>query len=123
MPVDFFPTTAELVRVLPEIILVIMGTLIMALEPLAPYNRQSFLGTFSMVALIAAIPLSLLTFADPGPAFGGMLLIDGFATFFRLLVLIVGVLTIILSRPYLEREKVESGEFYALVLFSIVGQF
>ncbi len=122
MPVNFFPTTAELVRVLPEMILVIMGTLIMALEPLAPSYRQSFLGTFSMVALIAAIPLSLLTFADPGPAFGGMLLIDGFATFFRLLVLIVGVLTIILGRPYLEREKVESGEFYALVLFSIVGQ-
>jgi NADH-quinone oxidoreductase subunit N len=103
-------------------ILVIMGTLIMALEPLAPKNRQSFLGTFSLVALIAAIPLSLLTFTNPGPAFGGMLLIDGFATFFRLLVLVVGALTIIMSRPYFEREGAESGEYYALLLFSIVGQ-
>lgn len=122
MPVEFFPQTAELVRVLPEMILVIMGTLIMALEPIAPANRQAFLGTFSLVALIAAIPLSLITFTNPGPAFGGMLLIDGFATFFRLLVLIVGALTIIMSRPYLEREGAESGEYYALFLFSIVGQ-
>ncbi len=122
MPLEFIPQTAELVRVLPEMILVIMGTLIMALEPVAPKNRQSFLGTFSLVAMIAAIPLSLLTFTNPGPAFGGMLLIDGFATFFRLLVLIVGALTIILSRPYFEREGAESGEYYALLLFSIVGQ-
>ncbi|MCW5965316.1 MAG: NADH-quinone oxidoreductase subunit N, partial [Bryobacterales bacterium] len=99
-----------------------MGTLIMALEPVAPKNRQSFLGTFSLVAMLAAIPLSLITFTNPGPAFGGMLLIDGFATFFRLLVLIVGALTIILSRPYFEREGAESGEYYALLLFSIVGQ-
>lgn len=122
MPVEFVPQTAEIVRILPELILVIMATLIMALEPVAPKNRQSFLGTFSLVALIAAIPLSLITFTNPGPAFGGMLLIDGFATFFRLLVLIVGALTIILSRPYFERENAESGEYYALLLFSIVGQ-
>lgn len=122
MPVEYVPQTAELVRILPEIILVVMGTLIMAMEPIAPKNRQSFLGTFALVALIAAIPLSLITFTNPGPVFGGMLLIDGFATFFRLLVLIVGVLTILMSRPYLEREGAESGEYYALFLFSIVGQ-
>jgi len=122
VPVEYVPQTAELVRILPEIILVVMGTLIMAMEPIAPKNRQSFLGTFALVALIAAIPLSLITFTNPGPVFGGMLLIDGFATFFRLLVLIVGVLTILMSRPYLEREGAESGEYYALFLFSIVGQ-
>jgi NADH-quinone oxidoreductase subunit N len=122
VPIEFVPQTAELVRILPEIILVVMGTLIMALEPVAPRNRQSFLGTFALVAMIAAIPLSLITFTNPGPAFGGMLLIDGFATFFRLLVLVVGGLTIIMSRPYMEREGAESGEYYALLLFSIVGQ-
>ena len=51
-----------------------------------------------------------------------MLVVDGFATFFRLLVIGVGILAVFASIEYLRREKSESGEYYALVLFSIVGQ-
>lgn len=122
MPVEFMPTTAELTRVLPELILVVMGALIMALDPLTPPKRVSFLATFGILALAAALPLSLIAFVNPGPAFGGMLMIDGFATYFRILVILVGLLTVLLARPYLEREKVEGGEFYTLILFSVAGQ-
>ncbi len=103
-------------------VLVIMGALIMALDPLTPPGRKSFLAAFGILAMAVALPLSLISFADPGPAFGGMLMIDGFATFFRLLVILVGLLTVLLARPYLEREKAEGGEFYALLLFSVAGQ-
>jgi NADH-quinone oxidoreductase subunit N len=51
-----------------------------------------------------------------------MLVIDGFATFFRVLVIGVGLLTLLCSFQYLRREQAESGEYYALLLFSITGQ-
>ena len=44
------------------------------------------------------------------------------ATFFRTLVIVVGLLIVFSSTDYLRREKQETGEYYALVLFSIVGQ-
>ena len=70
-------------------------------------------------ALVAA--LSWLT-AIPGPAFQNMLIVDGFATFFRVLVIGVGILAVFSSTDYLRRENSRGGEFYALILFSIVGQ-
>src|ERR1017187_9270070 len=51
-----------------------------------------------------------------------MLVVDGFATFFRLLVIGVGILTVLASYRYLAREGAEAGEYHALLLFSISGQ-
>ena len=51
-----------------------------------------------------------------------MLIVDGFATFFRVLVIGVGMLAVFSSTEYLRRENASGGEFYALILFSIVGQ-
>jgi NADH-quinone oxidoreductase subunit N len=49
-------------------------------------------------------------------------MVDSYATYFRLLLLTIGALTILISAGYLAAEGHESGEFYALLLFSIVGQ-
>ena len=63
-----------------------------------------------------------MAYGDPGPAFQNMLIVDGFATFFRVLVIGVGMLAVLSSTGYLRRENSRGGEFYALILFSIVGQ-
>jgi NADH-quinone oxidoreductase subunit N len=57
-----------------------------------------------------------------GSGFQGMMVADGFATFFRVLVCGIGVLTIAGSSAYLDRENANPGEYYALLLFSIAGQ-
>ncbi len=51
-----------------------------------------------------------------------MIVNDGYGTFFRGLVLVVGFLCILTSFSYLEREGAQGGEYYALILFSLVGQ-
>ena len=37
----------------------------------------------------------------PGPAFSNLLIVDGFATFFRFLVLAIGIVTVLSSYRYL----------------------
>jgi NADH-quinone oxidoreductase subunit N len=49
-------------------------------------------------------------------------MVDGFATFFRVLVMAVGILTVLVSYRFLARENAETGEYHALLLYSIVGQ-
>lgn len=122
MPADLWPSASEMLRFLPESILILAGTLIMILDPLMSEDGKKPLAYFSLAALLAAGAGALAAHGDPGFAFKNMIVVDGFATFFRLLVIAVGVLTIVLSLEYLDREKHQQGEYYALLLFSIAGQ-
>jgi NADH-quinone oxidoreductase subunit N len=122
MPVDWMPTSAEYFRFLPEIILTVMGTLLMVLDAINERRGSPFYGNLSIVALIAAGVAAFTAYGDPGPAFSNMLLVDGFATFFRLLVIGVGILAVLASYRYLDRETAEPGEYHALILFSVMGQ-
>lgn len=122
MPTNFIPSAAEYIRVLPEIILTLCATLIMILEGALGARGKSVISAVSYLALAAAGAASFQAFANPGPAFQGMLLIDGFATFFRVLVIAVGFLTLLLSGQYLRQERTEGGEYHALILFCVTGQ-
>jgi NADH-quinone oxidoreductase subunit N len=122
MSASFIPTTRELIRFAPEMLLVLAATLIMVLEPLTgPAGRRKF-GGVAIGALLGAILLSVVAAADPGPAFSSLLLIDAYSTFFRVLVMAVGVLIVLISSHYLRVEEHETGEYYALLLFAVVGQ-
>ncbi len=125
MPVDIVMTgftSGDLVRFLPEIVLTAMGTLLMVLDPVLGKRRPAAFGHLSIAALVAGIAGAAAAYAHGGMAFGGMLRVDAFATFFRVLVMAVGILTVLPSYSFLKRQQAEAGEFHALLLFSIAGQ-
>ena len=122
MPASFMPPAAEMVRILPELILAIVATLIMVLEAVFKEEAKPALGKLSLVGLLAALWAAVVAYSNPGTAFGGMLNVDGFATFFRVLTISVGILTVLCSFQYLKREGATTSEYYALILYSIVGQ-
>ena len=72
-------------------------------------------------AFVANVPGLL---ASPGTQrFTDMLVVDSYGIFFRAVVIGVGFLSILASLSYLDREDSNAGgEFYALILFSVVGQ-
>ncbi len=122
MPVSSYLNPDDLIRFLPEIILTVMGTLLMVLDPLIHRRSSNAFGHLSLVSLIAALGGSVYAYGHAGPAFGGMLLVDGFATFFRVLVIGVGILTILPSYRFLRRQDAETSEYHALLLYSVAGQ-
>jgi NADH-quinone oxidoreductase subunit N len=76
------------------------------------------------VSLLGVAVSLVLSFGHLGagiPVFGGMLLQGGFAGYCNLIFLSSALLTILLSRGYLERMECHRGEFYILILFSTVG--
>src|SRR5215472_13041555 len=122
VPVSNFPSTADMIRFLPEIILTVMGTLLMVLDPVLHRRSSNAFGHLSILSLAAAMAAAIYSYSDPGTAFGGMLIVDGFATFFRVLVIVAGILTVLPSYGFLARQDAETGEYHALLLFSIAGQ-
>jgi NADH-quinone oxidoreductase subunit N len=122
MPVSPVFEPQDAVRFLPEIILTVTATLLMVLDPLIQKRSSHTFGNISLLALVMALAASLNAYTIAGPAFGGMLAVDGFATFFRVVVIVVGILTVFPSYGFLARENAESGQYHALLLFSIAGQ-
>ncbi|MBV9769571.1 MAG: NADH-quinone oxidoreductase subunit N [Bryobacterales bacterium] len=122
MPVNFMPTGTDYFRILPEIILTIAGTLIMLIEGWLGDNKKRGLASLTLIAFVAALVAAIAANSRPGFSFSGMVVVDGFATFFRVLVIAVGILSLFSAIQYLKREHAESAEYYALLLFSVTGQ-
>lgn len=118
---SLLPTAADSIRILPEIILTVAGTIVMLLAPKFE-GRRGITSTVALLGMAGALVGTVIAHMNPGPAFNGMLQIDGFATFFRVLVIAVGILAVFSSTGYLRREGAEESEFCALLLFCVAGQ-
>ena len=108
MPVSAYFNAADAMRFLPEIILTIAATLLMVLDPLLSKASKAF-GSISIVALLSAMGAAIYNCGSAQPIFGGLLMDDCFALFFRLLVMLVGILAILLPFRFLARQRGGSG--------------
>lgn len=116
------PTSVEYFRFLPETILTIAGLLIMMMEAFRKEDDRRPYVAVSLITLVIALGATMAAAGDPGPAFSNMLSVDAFASFFRVLVIGVGILAVLGSSEYLSRERQLGGEYYALIIFSVIGQ-
>jgi NADH-quinone oxidoreductase subunit N len=115
----------ELILVMPVICLSAYGLLALLLVPWLRGSSR-YLGVVSLIglAMTGAFLYRLwgqwrLSGAEE-TAFG-MVRIDGFGLFFSFILLLVGVLSVLYSMTFLEREEADQGEFYPLVLFCLAG--
>ncbi len=122
MPTSYMPSGDDLLRFSPEIILSIAGTLLMVLDPLFARKYPKLFGHLAILAFIGAMLGAIGANSVPGSSFSHLLVVDGFATFFRVLVIGIGILSVLSSYKYLDRETAETGEYHALMLFSVAGQ-
>src|SRR6266852_351650 len=111
------PGLADIHRVLPELVWCAFGLLLMLLQPFVK-NRQ----VLTFISMLGAAIGTLLTFFTiPGSGFSGLIRSDDFSLFFHWLIGLVVFLVILASDAYLEREKLDAAEFYALILFATAG--
>ena len=115
------PAASDYLRFLPEILLTAFGIAAMMLEAVVR-GKRTWLGGLSLIGIAAAFLTNFYSYTNQGAAFQNMLIVDGYAVFFRGLVLVAGFLCVLASLSYLDREGAQSGEYYALILFSLVGQ-
>ena len=127
MPAELFPPgvmppAEDILRILPEIILAGTATILMVLVPLIKNKLSTLYGNVSIAAMLAAMAAAVYGASIPGMAFSNLLVVDHYATFFRVLVLAVGIASVLSSYQFIRRDQVEAGEFHALLLFSLSGQ-
>jgi NADH-quinone oxidoreductase subunit N len=116
------PQGADYVRVLPEIVLSIFGIIVMVLEPLLDEEKsQKVLGLIAFVGALAGLGATWLMSQNAGLAFWNTVRVDGFSIFFHVLVIAIAAVVILSSYEYMAVQRIRAGEYYALILFGVVG--
>ncbi len=114
-------TIHDLLAVLPEAIVTLVAIVVLVIDAGVGERRaRPWLPWVTIVGL--AIALASQSWAPAGGTFfGGFVVVDDFSRFFRLLFIVLAAFTVLVAPPYLRREEVSAGEFYATVLFSTIG--
>ncbi len=116
------PQGADYVRILPEIVLSVFGMIVMLLEPLLDEERgQRLLGLIAFVGTLASLGATWFMAQAPGLAFWNMVQVDGFSVFFHVLIIAIAAVVILSSYEYMAVQRIRAGEYYALILFGVVG--
>ena len=114
----------NLVLIAPELGLAVFAVAIVLLDLFIEDKRPLVvlslvgLGLSGLVAIFFTLALSE---GDAAIAFSGMLTVDGFALFFKLLFVGISALIILASRDYAFRFKHFQGEYFALILIATIG--
>ena len=106
--------------VLPEIVLTFGALMLLVVDLILPKRDGVVFGV--AIATLLATAAVVLSFAGVNTtASAGLLAIDGFATFFKLIFILSAVMTVLMSWSYLRVEGVRAGEYCFLILCATLG--
>jgi NADH-quinone oxidoreductase subunit N len=113
----------ELTPVLPALIVAVTGLVVLLAQAFTPRGRSAAAVPLALAGLLAAASQVLRTLRGPerGSVLAGSVAADDFALFLQLVILGVGALAVLVAQARLRAAGMERGEYYALLLFSLVG--
>ena len=104
--------------ILPELILSVAGMILILVDAFAPRAKAVLAPLTIILVTIAAWSENLV---KGGTFFGGTYEISAITRVFDITFFLATMLATLFARDYLDRERIEGGEFYALLLWGAVG--
>ena len=118
MPPGF--SAADFTNIFPEIALAV-GALLVLVAGLLGRRGESLTLPLTLITLGVTATLLLPLSGVDTTASRGLLAIDGFALFFKLLFLLAATITVLMSSSYLRLEGLPVSEYYFLILCATLG--
>ena len=114
--------TTDLHLLLPEFLLATLAFLVFAIDLVLPARHKRLLAWFSVAGLAGLLALSLaLLWGEDTKLYGGLVRADSYSLFFKSFFLILGIFIILSSADYVRKYLSHPGEFYGIVLFSVLA--
>ncbi len=117
----FIQVSAPLEMIQPLLIVCGVGFLILIADLILPHSRKHWTAYIALAGVAWAFAVTLTQWGLEQHGYANMIVLDDLSTLFNLLFLASTFVTILLSEPFLRSEKVEQGEYYALILFCTSG--
>ncbi|MGI8554505.1 MAG: NADH-quinone oxidoreductase subunit N [Dehalococcoidia bacterium] len=104
----------------PEFVLAALAFLIVGLELTMPRLRKEVIAYLAAGAALITLIISLF-YSNVDKSFGGLLQVDNYTTFFRVLFLGIAAVVCVASAQFVRRNIGSTGEYYGLLLISTIG--
>lgn len=105
----------------PALIVTLTVLVVLLAELVMPATRKRWLGVLSLVGLLIATGATLGLWGADASAFNKMIVADDFGLFLTFVILLGALLSVLLAMDFARAHRLEQGEFYALILASVVG--
>ena len=114
-------STSDFYYILPELVLTGGALLVLVADVLIPKSSRGALAWVTLVVLGATMA-SLVPFSGTHVEVArGLIAVDQFALFFKIVFLVAAAITVLMSVGYLAVEGAPPGEYYFLVLCATLG--
>ncbi len=114
---------SDLLVVLPELTLSVGGMILLIFGVVRGDRSTDLVSSLAVLLLIGAAALVLREPATSGAvtAFSGAFIVDRFAVFMKVLVLAASALAIVMSRQFIQAERLARFEYPLLIVFATIG--
>jgi NADH-quinone oxidoreductase subunit N len=115
--------SVELRPLFPALMVAVFGMAVLLAQAVAGRDRSVPGAGLSLAGLLAALAATLLVAGGRGlgQSVGGTYVADSYALFFHVLILGIAVVAVLFSPSYLRATGVSGTEYYALLMFCVVG--
>jgi NADH-quinone oxidoreductase subunit N len=114
-------STSDFYYILPELVITAGALLVLIADVIVPRERRAALAWITLL-VIGATLASLVPFTSTHVEVAhGLMAVDRFAIFFKIVFLIAAAITVLMSVRYLAVEGASPGEYYFLILCATLG--
>jgi NADH-quinone oxidoreductase subunit N len=110
----------DIIAIVPILIVVLSGCAILLAEAFRRPGEWMPMGWLGLIGTVGGIVTSVSLWDRQAVGFG-VVIVDNFSVFFNVTICAIGFLTILISTGTAERDRLPTGEYYALVMFSLSG--
>ena len=110
------------VLLLPEFMVTGLAFLVLTADFFLRSDRKHLLAYLSVLGLVGVLAFSLTYLWNKDDhLYEGLLLIDGYSLFFKGFFVVLGGVVVLSSLEYVRRHLEHAGEYYAIILFTVVA--
>jgi NADH-quinone oxidoreductase subunit N len=115
--------TVDLRPLVPAMIVALTGLVVLLAQAFTPKGKEAPSAPLSLAGLVGALAAVwlLVSGGGRGAVLAGAVSADDFSLYFHVLILGIAMVAVLLAPSYLRTNGIERGEYYALLLFSVVG--
>ncbi|HEX6162758.1 MAG TPA: NADH-quinone oxidoreductase subunit N [Vicinamibacterales bacterium] len=107
--------------VIPMLCVTLAGLVVLLAEAFRGRDERMPIGGLAIIGLLGAGAATILLWDSGAEDSFGVVSADKFGLFINLVLVAVGLLTVMFSSQTVERDRLPAGEYYAIMLFAIVG--
>ena len=106
----------------PEFVVLFTGFAVLGLDLVMNREKSNYLPGVCVSGLVVSLLVTLLYLGGKDTdLYGGIFLIDNFSLLFRVVFLVIGIFIVLMSVDYVKIHLSRSGEFYGILMFSVLA--